>query len=100
MVVIGLMETRLKNEVNIMIKSKRKLIYFSQKLHEGKCDSKETWTVLDRRLLILTDSTDNYNEVTCHKGIANILNTHFATVSDKVLQESEHSLSLSEFQEL
>ena len=84
-----------------MIKRKRKS-YFSQKLNEVKSDSKETWRVLNAasgRRSNTTDinslKTDNDNEVTCHKGIANILNTHFATVSDKVLQESECSLTLS-----
>ena len=96
----------LKNEVNVMIKSKGKF-YFSQKLHEVKGDSKERWRVLNSALgsrSKTTDinslKTDNNNEVTCHKDIANILNTHSATVLDKVLQESERSLTLSEFQEL
>ena len=96
----------LKNKVNVMIKSKRKS-YFSQKLHDVKGDSKETWRVLKSALgrrskntNINSLKTDNNNEVTCHKDIANTLNTDFATVSDKVLQESERSLILSEFQEL
>ena len=96
----------LKNECNVMINSKRKS-YFSQKLHEAKGDSKETWRVLNSALGRRSKTTninslkaDNDNEVTCHKDIANILNTHFATVSDKVLQESGCRLTLSEFQEL
>ena len=83
----------LKNEVNVMIKSKRKS-YFSQKLHEAKGDNKETWRVLNSALGRRSKSTninslkaDNDNGVTCCKDITNILNTHFATVSDKVLQE-------------
>ena len=36
----------LKNEVNVMMNSKRKS-YFSQELHEAKGDSKETWRVLN-----------------------------------------------------
>ena len=44
--------------------------------------------------------TDHDNAVTCHKNIANNLNTHFATFSDKVLQESERSFTLPEFQDL
>ena len=98
----------LKNEVNVMIKIKRKS-YFSQKLHETKGNSKETWRVSNSALgrrrgsntaNIHSLKTDDDNEVTYHNDIANILNTHFAIVSDKVLQESERSLTLSEFQEL
>ena len=87
-----------------MIKSKRKS-YFSQKLHEAKGDSKETWRILNsasgrRSKTTNINTLETDNEVTCHKNIANILNSHFATVSDKVLQESECSLTFSEFQEL
>ena len=96
----------LKNEVNVMVKSKRKS-YFPQKLHEAKGDSKETWRILNSALGRRSKTTninslkaDNDNEVTCHKDIANILNTHCDTVSDKVLQESGCRLTLSEFEEL
>ena len=89
-----------------MIKSKRKS-YFSQKLHEAKGDSKEIWKVLNSALGRRSKTTninslkaDNDNEVTCHKDIANILNTHFATVSDKVLHESGCRLTLCESKEL
>ena len=96
----------LKNEVNVMIRGKRKS-YFSEKLHEAEGDSKETWKVLNsasgrssKTTNIDSLKADNDNEATCHKDIANILNTYFATVSDKLLQESGCRLTLSESEEL
>ena len=91
-----------------MINSKRKS-YFSQKLHEAKGDSKETLRVLNSalgrrskttKILTVSKLIMIMRSHVKKKEIANILNTYFATVSDKALQESGCRLTLSEFQGL
>ena len=100
---------RIKNELNVELKNKIKALLFSEKLEHSMGDSKEIWKILNSALGRRSKTTyinslvsDKGDEVTCPNELSNILNNHFATITDKVPIESEtdyHKLDNGDFQQ-
>ena len=83
-----------RNEVNFEMKTKRKS-YFSQKLEENRGNIKETWKVLNTAMGRKSNTTTinslevNSNTFTDPKDIAQELNHHFSTITDKIVSEAK-----------
>ena len=94
-----------RNKINTE-RRKKKTDYFNKKLNEHKGDIKGTWMVLNMALGKRSKTTNfttikvNKEEISDPKEIGNVLNSHFCTTADRVLEESrkQNSDTVPEFE--